>query len=662
MEAKTRIEYLVELLNKANKEYYLEDNPTLTDTEYDSLMDELIKLEEKYPEYKLENTPTEHVGASVIAEFKKHRLKTPMFSLSDVFNEEEVRNFDKRVKKEIANPEYVCELKLDGLGVSLEYENGKLKIASTRGDGTVGEEITHNVKTIKTLPQILKKNVDLEVRGEIIMTKKSFEEANAKRIADGLTPFQNPRNAAAGSIRQLDSNITKQRKLDVFLYHVPSSPKETQAETLAFLEELGLPVNPHIRLVKNIDEVIEYIHEWHEKRPSLPYEIDGIVIKVNNFADQLELGYTAKYPKWATAYKFPAEEAITKLDDIIFTVGRTGQITPNAVLEPIKLAGSTIRRATLHNESYIREKGLKIGDYVTIHKAGDVIPEVVGPVLERRSGEEKDLVMITTCPICGTKLQKSASGIDVLCPNDLCPARNIEGLIHFASRPAMNIEGLGERIMEDFYNMKFITNITDIYHLDKHKEELIELEGFGNKSVDNLLANIEKSKTNSLERLLFALGINGVGAKTAKILAQKYITLDNLMNANIEELQNIRDIGPILAQNINAFFEDASNRILIRELKELGLNDTYMGEVQKEHEKITDKKFVLTGTISFMTRDEIKKWIESYGGSSIDSVSKKTDVVIVGDNPGSKYDKAKDLGIEIWDEETFRNIYEEIEG
>lgn len=659
MNPKERIAELVSTLNQANVEYYLHDNPTLTDNEYDSLLMELFRLEEEYPEFKLPESPTSTVGTKILDSFDKITHQTPMFSLADVFNEDEVEAFVTRVEKEITNPEFVCELKMDGLGVNLTYKNGLLISAATRGDGVTGEDITNNFKTIKYVPIKLKEPVDLEVRGEIYMTKKSFEEANKKRLANGEEPFQNPRNAAAGSARQLDSRIAKERKLDTVLYHVPNTNQATHYETLEELEKLGLPINHNSKKVHNFQEIKEFIAEWTEKRPSLPYEIDGIVIKLNDIKGQRLMGNTAKYPRWAVAYKFPAEKVVTKLEDIIFTVGRTGQITPNAVLSPVKVAGSTIRRATLHNESYIREKDLRIGDFVVIHKAGDVIPEVVEPVLDRRK-DVSYFEMITSCPICQTKLVKSPSGIDYLCPNNHCPARKIESLIHFVSRPAMNIDGLGDAIIEDFYNMGIITKIEDIYNLKDRREELIELEGFGNKSVDNLITSIEASKNNSLERLLFAIGIPGIGAKTAKVLAKKYNTMDNLIAASKEELTDIKDIGEILASNIVEYFNDEKNSELINNLKDIGINMEYKGEKTLNNSLISNKKFVITGTISFMTRDEIKALLEKYDGTAVDSVSKKTDVVIVGDSPGSKYDKAVKLGIEIWNEDKLKEIIDSL--
>ncbi len=654
-QVESRMAYLIDVLNKANVEYYVNDNPTLSDNEYDSLMDELIKLEEKYPKLKQSNSPTTKVGNEVIAAFNKVTHPTPMFSLADVFNEDEVRDFDAKVRKEVSNPEYVCELKMDGLAVSLIYKDGKFVSAATRGNGVIGEDITHNVRTIKKLPLTLHKKVDLEVRGEIYMNKKVFNELNEKRKQDNLNLFQNPRNAAAGSIRQLDSSITKERQLDIVLYHLPNTTLKKHSETIELLKECGLPTNPNNKICKNIDEIMDYIHYWTEHRSELPYEIDGIVIKVNDLAMQKTLGYTVKYPKWAVAYKFPAETVITRLDDIVCTVGRTGQITPNAVLEPIKVAGSTIRRATLHNYQYISDKDLRIGDYVYLHKAGDVIPEVVGPVRERRVNELDPYIMIDKCPICGAKLEESASKIDLYCPNEHCSARKVNSLIHFISRGCMNIDGLGESIVEDFYNMGIIKDITDIYRLKDKKEELIELEGFGSKSVSNLLISIENSKNNSLENLLNGLGINGIGAKTAKILAKRYETMDNLMNASSEELEQIKDIGSTLSSNISNYFDNPKNRILIHELKDIGINMEYKGEKIIQDEAFTNKKFVLTGTISFLSRDELKKIIEDRGGEVSGSVSKKTDVVIAGENPGSKYDKAKSLNIPIWDEVSLRN-------
>ena len=653
---KERYDELIKLIEKANYDYYTLDNPTVTDREYDNWMSELLDIEERHPEIKRKDSPSEKIGGEVISEFKKVEHKIGMFSISDVFNESEIVAFDERIRKEFPNPSYVCELKIDGLAVSLQYEKGILKRAATRGNGLVGEDITHNVKTIGTIPLRLNKPVDIEVRGEIYMPLKAFNELNEKRLKNGEPIFQNPRNAAAGSIRQLDSSVAKSRKLDAFLYHVPETDKKTHYEALMELKELGFIVNPNIRLVKNIDEILDYINEWTARRGELPYDIDGIVIKVNDIHMQRELGFTAKYPRWVIAYKFPAEDVKTRLTDIVCTVGRTGQITPNAVFDPVKVMGSTIRRATLHNGDYINSKNLKIGDNIFVHKAGDIIPEVVGPCLEDRTGNEREFVMPDKCPICGASLVLTESGIDLKCPNDLCPARNIESLIHFCDRKAMNIEGLGERIIEDFYNMKFITSIIDIYNIKDRKEELIELEGFGDKSVNKLLDNIEKSKQNSLEKLLFAIGINGIGEKNAKILAKKFINIDNLMNASLEDLTNISDVGPILANSIYNFFRNEDNIKLINDLKNIGMNMNYLGAQIKENEELLNKRIVVTGTLKKYTRDEIQNLIELNGGLWSTSVTKKTYAVIVGENPGSKYDKAKELNIPIWTEEDFDKV------
>lgn len=654
---KERMEELIEIINEADYNYHTLDNPTITDQEYDKYLRELFEIEEAHPDWVREDSPTQHAGGKIIEGFNKVTHKIPMMSLSDVFSESEVIAFDERIKKEGITPEYMCELKIDGLSVSLLYEDGKLVRAATRGDGTTGEDITHNAKTIKAIPLKLKEKVNIEVRGEIFMNKETLVKLNEERKKHNQPLLQNCRNAAAGSIRQLDSKVAASRKLDNFIYHLPNPLDynlHTHAEAIDYMTRLGFKTNPNNRLVKNISEVIEYIEEKAKQRPTLPYDIDGIVIKVNSIEQQQKLGYTAKYPKWATAYKFPAEEVLTKLTDIIFTVGRTGQITPNAVLEPVIVAGSTISRATLHNEDYVKEKDLKIGDIVSIRKAGDVIPEVVEVKKERRTGKEKDFEMITTCPMCNTNLVKKEGQVDYYCPNKKCPARSIESLIHFASRDAMNIDGLGDRIMEDFYNFHFIGTIADIYSLKNHEQDLTRLEGYGDKSVTNLLNAIEDSKKNSLERLLFGLGIPHVGAKTAKILAKRYKELDSLMAASEEELTTIPDIGGIIAKSVVEYFNDNHHRSIVEELKEIGLNTKYLGQEVEENSEFNGKTFVLTGSLQLFTREEAEKKIEQLGGKASSSVSKKTSAVIVGANPGSKYEKAKELGIPIWTEEEFK--------
>ena len=655
---KRRIDELVKILNRASYEYYTLDNPTITDQEYDSLMDELIKLETNNPSLVRSDSPTVRIGGEVISDFKKVTHSIPMMSLGDIFNEEEILDFDEKVKKIVSNPEYVCELKIDGLSVSLIYEKGILVRGATRGDGTIGEDITHNVRTIKNVPLSLPKDIDIEVRGEIYMPLSSFEKLNEERRKKGEKEFANPRNAAAGSVRQLDSRIASERNLATFMYHVPLPDNynlKTQEESLEFMKDLNFVVNPNIKKVSDIKGVIEYINYWDKHRKELPYEIDGIVIKVNNYNDQKRLGVTAKVPKWAIAYKFPAEEVLTKLNDIEFCVGRTGKITPRADLDPVRLAGSVVRSATLNNQDYIKEKDIRIGDVVSIRKAGEIIPEVVEVKFERRTGNELPFKMIENCPICGSKLAKKEGEVAYFCLNTNCDARNIESLIHYASRDAMNIEGFGERIVEDFYNMGYLKSISDYYILKNYKDELMELEGFGEKSISNLLENIENSKNNSLEKLIFGLGIKHVGKKTAKILSEYFKSLENLMNTNIEELSTIPDIGEIIAQSIIDYFNTETNLNLINNLKENNINMNYIGKEKNINELFLDKTFVLTGTLEKMTRNEAKELIEILGGKNTSSVSKKTDVVIVGVSPGSKYDDALKLGITIWNEEEFIN-------
>ena len=658
MEIEKRIEELVNIINEANYNYHVLDNPTITDQEYDKYLEELYKLEEKYPELVREDSPTKKIGGEVLDKFEKVTHDIPMMSLSDVFNEDEINLFDSRIKKEGVNPEYVCELKIDGLSVSLKYEKGVFKRAATRGNGVVGEDITNNVKTIKTVPMRIKEDIDIEVRGEIFMSKDTLSKLNLEREKNGEPIFKNCRNAAAGSIRQLDSSIAAKRNLEVFIYHLPNPEDygiKTQMESLEYMEKLGFRTNKdNNKLVKNIDDVLHFIEEKGKIRDSLPYDIDGVVIKLNNLLDQKKVGYTLRYPKWATAYKFPAEISYTKLIDIKFTVGRTGQVTPNAILEPVNVMGSTISKTTLHNEDFVIERDLKIGDIVGIKKAGDVIPEVVCALPERRNGSEKDFVMTKTCPICGSRLVKKKEESAYYCENPNCDRRQIESLIHFASREAMNITGFGDRIIEDFYNFGYIKSIVDFYKLDTIASELKELEGFGNKSIENLLNEIDNSKHNSLERLIFGLGIRYVGRKTAKILAKYYKNLYKLFDATYDELNNIPDIGDKIASSVYEYFHNPENRELIDSLHELNLNMDYLQE-EKENELFTNKTFVITGTLS-KSRDEIKDLIESIGGKVSDSVSKKTDYLILGENPGSKYNKALSLNIKIIREEELNEM------
>lgn len=649
-----RMRELINLINKASYEYYTLDKPSITDQEYDRYMQELLTLEENNKELKQDDSPTSRVGGEVVEGFLKVVHEVPMLSLSNVFNESDIIAFDEKVRKEVSNPKYVCELKIDGLSVSLLYEKGKLVRAATRGDGITGENITFNVKTIKDVPLSLKEPLDIEVRGEIYMSKESFNNLNEERSRNSQDLLANPRNAAAGSVRQLDSRIAASRNLSNFIYHLPLADKyniHTQMESLEFMKNLGLVVNPNIKLVSSLEELLTFINHWTEHRQELPYEIDGIVIKVNDFSNQKKLGFTSKYPKWATAYKFPAYEVLTKLKEIKLTVGRTGQVTPNAVLEPVRLAGSIISRATLHNEDYISQKDIRIGDIVSIIKAGDVIPRVEKSIVERRKGGEKEFVMSLSCPMCGSDLIKKDASY--YCVNPKCDARHIEELIHFASRDAMNIDGFGEQIVEDFYNMGFLKDATDFYKLDMHREDIMELEGYGEKKLFNLLDGVNNSRDNSLERLLFALGIRHVGKKTAKILASYYKNIDNLIEADFEELVNIKDIGLTIANSVKKYFDNEHNIEMINKFKAYGLNMNYNGPTILIDEEFDNKRFVLTGTLNSITREEAKDRIERLGGLTSNSVSKNTSVVIVGENPGSKYDNALKLGITIWNEREF---------
>ena len=653
-----RYNELVELITKANYEYHILDNPeTLTDAEYDNYLRELYKIEGEHPDWVREDSPTQKIGGIVLDKFEKVTHNIPMMSLADVFNEDEIYEFDNRIRKEGINPKYVCELKIDGLSVSLKYKNGLLVSGATRGDGVVGEDITHNVKTIKQVPLKLNKPIDIEVRGEIYMSKKTLELLNEERKESGKPLLKNCRNAAAGSVRQLDSSVAAKRNLEVWIYHLPDPEDygiKTHHESLEFMKELGFRTNPNNKLVNSIDEVMQFIHAKGEMRESLPYDIDGVVIKLDDLHDHEIMGNTIRYPKWACAYKFPAKIVQTKLNDIKFTVGRTGQVTPNAILEPVMVMGSLISKATLHNEEYCVTKDIRIGDVVRIIKAGDVIPRVENVVMEMRDEHSKPFVFTKECPICGSSLKKIDASY--YCINKDCSKKDIENLIHFVSRDTMNIAGLGDAIVEDFFNLGYIKKVSDIYHLNEHFEDLKLLEGFGEKSIKNLTKAIEESKNNSLEKLLFALGIRYVGKKTAKILAKEYKSMDYLMKASEEELNRIRDIGDVIAKSVYLYFQNENNVSIINELKELGLNMKYLGTESDEETAFTGKTFVLTGTLDSITRDDAKEKIESLGGNCSGSVSKKTNVVIAGHDAGSKLTKAETLGIDIWNEEEFLNV------
>ncbi len=660
IEARFKHKELVKLLEKYSHEYYVLDNPSVTDEEYDSKYQELEAIEKEYPELITRNSPTQRIGGTVLKGFKKITHERQMMSLADVFNEDELLDWNRKTcegasKKEIT---YCAELKIDGLAMSLVYENGELQYCATRGDGTVGEDVTTNVLTIPSIPTHIDLPGHVEVRGEVYMPKKSLEELNKKREKSGEPLLANARNAAAGSIRNLDSSIAKARKLDAWWYYFTNAEQygiKTHYEALKKLDELGFKTNPNRRLVTGEKEILAYIEEFTKKRNELPYDIDGIVLKTNDFSLYEILGNTAKTPKWAIAYKFPPEEVITKLKDIVYTVGRTGKITPNAVLEPIRVAGSTVQRATLHNEDFVNEKGLKIGDYVILRKAGDIIPEVVGPVVSRRTGDEEEFKMIMNCPECGTPLEKVENMH--YCPNENCPSRSIESLIHFASKDAMDIEGLGEKTCEEFFAQGFITDIVSIFMLKNYKDELMNIDGWSNKSVNNLLDSIESCKSNSLEKLLFGLGINEVGTKMAKELAKFYKTIDALMNASVEDLLKLSDVGEVVAKSIYNYFRNTKNLDTIKKLQDFNVNTKYLGNSNvNENSFFYNKTVVLTGTLETYGRRECTSMLEDLGAHVSGSVSKLTDYVIAGSEAGSKLTKAQSLGVKILSEEEFLDI------
>ena len=660
MSPKERAQEITKLLEQYNYEYYVLDNPSVPDSEYDRLMNELIMIEKEHPELITPFSPTQRVGGKVLSEFKKIQHKRMMLSLANAFNEDDLRDFDRKVRDVIGGEkvEYMCEMKIDGLAMSLDYVDGHLNYAATRGDGTTGEDVTNNVLTIKSIPTQVVQDKPFEVRGEVYMSKKTLNELNAQREANHEVLLANARNAAAGSIRQLDSSIAASRKLEAFWYYLVNADElgfKKHSDALDYIETIGFRTNKERRICNGIDEVIAYIAEYTEKRPSLAYDIDGIVIKVNDITKYDVLGYTAKTPKWAIAYKFPPEEVVTKLEDIIFTVGRTGKITPNAVIAPTRVAGSVVQRATLHNEDFVREKDLRIGDYIVLRKAGDVIPEVVRPLPEKRNGSERPFVMIDTCPVCGAPLiRKDAMHF---CVSPTCPARKIEGLIHFASRNAMDIENLGEKVCEEFFNEGFISTIDSIYRLKEFRDEILNREGWQKKSTDNLLEAIEKSKENSLERLLFGLGIKEVGEKTAKVLAKRFGTLDRFFELTEEELLNVPDLGPVSAKSIYDYFHNEENRVLIENLRQNGLNFNYLGQnLTNENSPFFGKTIVLTGTLSKYGRKEATELLENIGAKVAGSVSKKTDFVVYGVEAGSKLDKARELGVKTLNEEEFEEL------
>ncbi|GKV57292.1 DNA ligase [Sporosarcina sp. NCCP-2222] len=653
-----RVKELNKLLQEYGHAYYVLDKPVVPDSVYDQLMQELIAIETEHPDLIYPNSPTQRVGGDILSGFGKVVHEHPMLSLSNVFNEEDIRDFDRRVRLGLGQEtvSYICELKIDGLAVSLKYENGKFVQGSTRGDGTVGEDITANLRTIRTIPLGLSQPVTIEARGEAYMPKNSFVKLNAKRDENGEEPFANPRNAAAGSLRQLDPKIAASRNLSVFIYGIGGDGsaygQDSHSDSLDYLHSLGFETNQESKRCKSIEEVIEFIDGWKERRQDLEYEIDGIVIKVDRFEDQEQLGFTAKSPRWATAYKFPAEEVITTLTDIELSVGRTGVVTPTAILVPVRVAGTTVGRASLHNEDLIKEKDIRIGDKVIIRKAGDIIPEVVSVIEQERTGDEKPFEMPETCPVCDSTLVRIEGEVALRCVNPQCPAQMKEALIHFVSRNAMNIEGIGERVVNQLYTAGLVQDVSDLYTLTK--EQLLGLERMGEKSASNLLSAIEASKGNSLEKLLFGLGIRHVGEKAAHILSEEFGTIDRLMEAEAEQLTAIHEIGDKVADAVTTYFDNEDVLGVIAKLKSYGVNMTYKGRTREElptDSPFSGKTVVLTGKLSILTRNEAKEKIEALGGNVSGSVSKKTDLVIAGEDAGSKLAKAQELGVPVWNEE-----------
>lgn len=653
MEMAERVEELRKSLNQYGYEYYVLDRPSVPDSEYDRLMNELIQIETDYPELRTPDSPTQRVGGAPLDAFVKVTHDTPMLSLGNVFSKEELVEWVERIEKDLGyTPTFVAELKFDGLAVSLKYEDGRLVRGATRGDGTTGEDITQNLKTIRAIPLRLQEDVTFEVRGEAYMPKRSFEQLNDERERVGEPLFANPRNAAAGSLRQLDSKIAASRNLAFFAYGLVSQDDlvASHDESLDYLKRLGVAVSGDYTTCKTADELWEYIETYVTKRSELPYEIDGIVIKVAGYEEQEQLGFTAKSPRWAVAYKFPAEEVVTTIEDVDFSVGRTGKVTPRARFAPVSVAGSTVTYATLHNEDFIKEKDLHIGDRVVIKKAGDVIPAVVSALASERSGKEQAIEFPTHCPACGSELIRLEGEADHRCVNPECPAQLLEGLIHFVSRQAMNIDGLGEKVITQLHEAGLVHNVADLYRLNR--DDLLGLERMGETSVTNLLSAIEQSKQNSLERVLFALGIRLVGQKAASLIAERFETMEAIIEATVEELTSIDGIGTKMAESIVLYFEKAEARELVKELSESGVNLSFKGTKRPTTEgaPLSGKTVVLTGKLHEMTRGEAGKQLELLGASVTGSVSKNTDLLVAGEKAGSKLTKAESLGIEVWDE------------
>ena len=643
-----RMNELVALLNRYATEYYTSDNPSVSDSEYDRLYRELVELETAYPDQVLADSPTHRVGGKVLDGFEKYSHQYPLYSLQDAFSREELEAFDARVRKEVAHPNYICELKIDGLSISLTYEKGILVAGATRGDGSVGENITENLKRVKDIPLTLPEELDITVRGECYMPRASFDQVNQARQENGEPEFANPRNAAAGTLRQLDTAVVAKRNLATFLYQEASpSTRDSQEKVLTHLEQLGFVVNPKRILAENIDEIWNFIQEVGQERENLPYDIDGVVIKVNDLASQEELGFTVKAPKWAVAYKFPAEEKEAQLLSVDWTVGRTGVVTPTANLTPVQLAGTTVSRATLHNVDYIAEKDIRKDDTVIVYKAGDIIPAVLRVVESKRISEEK-LDIPTNCPSCDSGLLHFEDEVALRCINPRCPAQIMEGLIHFASRDAMNITGLGPSIVEKLFAANLVKDVADIYRLQE--EDFLLLEGVKEKSAAKLYQAIQASKENSAEKLLFGLGIRHVGSKASQLLLQHFHSIENLAQADPEEVASIESLGGVIAKSLQTYFATEGSEILLRELKEAGVNLTYKGQTVVADAALSGLTVVLTGKLERLKRSEAKSKLESLGAKVTGSVSKKTDLVVAGADAGSKLQKAQELGIEVRDE------------
>ncbi|HEU3860612.1 NAD-dependent DNA ligase LigA [Streptococcus pneumoniae] len=643
-----RMNELVALLNRYATEYYTSDNPSVSDSEYDRLYRELVELETAYPEQVLADSPTHRVGGKVLDGFEKYSHQYPLYSLQDAFSREELDSFDARVRKEVAHPTYICELKIDGLSISLTYEKGILVAGVTRGDGSIGENITENLKRVKDIPLTLPEELDITVRGECYMPRASFDQVNQVRQENGEPEFANPRNAAAGTLRQLDTAVVAKRNLATFLYQEASpSTRDSQEKGLKYLEQLGFVVNPKRILAENIDEIWNFIQEVGQERENLPYDIDGVVIKVNDLASQEELGFTVKAPKWAVAYKFPAEEKEAQLLSVDWTVGRTGVVTPTANLTPVQLAGTTVSRATLHNVDYIAEKDIRKDDTVIVYKAGDIIPAVLRVVESKRVSEEK-LDIPTNCPSCNSDLLHFEDEVALRCINPRCPAQIMEGLIHFASRDAMNITGLGPSIVEKLFAANLVKDVADIYRLQE--EDFLLLEGVKEKSAAKLYQAIQASKENSAEKLLFGLGIRHVGSKASQLLLQYFHSIENLYQADSEEVASIESLGGVIAKSLQTYFATEGSEILLRELKETGVNLDYKGQTVVADAALSGLTVVLTGKLERLKRSEAKSKLESLGAKVTGSVSKKTDLVVVGADAGSKLQKAQELGIQVRDE------------